>query len=40
MATATLIAAASYIIRQDYSAYTPEQHSVWSELVGRVLARA
>ncbi len=37
MATATLIAAAPYIIRQDYSAYTPEQHSVWSELVGRVL---
>ena len=37
MATATLIAAASYIIRQDYAAYTPEQHSVWSELVGRVL---
>ncbi len=37
MATATLIAAAPYIIRQDYAAYTPEQHSVWSELVGRVL---
>ena len=37
MATATLTAAAPYIIRQDYAAYTPEQHSIWSELVGRVL---
>lgn len=37
MATATLTAAAPYMIRQDYAAYTPEQHSVWSELVGRVL---
>ena len=37
MATATLIAAAPYIIQQDYSAYTAEQHSVWAELVGRVL---
>jgi phenylalanine-4-hydroxylase len=37
MVTATLIAAAPYIIKQDYAAYTAEQHSVWSELVGRVL---
>ncbi len=37
MATATLSAAAPYIIRQDYAAYTEEQHAVWSELVGRVL---
>jgi phenylalanine-4-hydroxylase len=37
MATATLSAAAPYIIQQNYAAYTPEQHSVWSELVGRVL---
>src|SRR6202030_1969604 len=36
MATATLTAAAPYIIRQDYAAYTDEQHSVWAELVGRV----
>lgn len=37
MATATLTAAAPYLIQQDYSAYTGEQHSVWGELVGRVL---
>lgn len=37
MATATLTAAAPYIIQQDYAAYTEEQHSVWAELVGRVL---
>jgi len=37
MATATLSAAAPYIIRQDYAGYTEEQHAVWSELVGRVL---
>lgn len=37
MATNTLSAAAPYIIRQDYAAYTEEQHSVWAELVGRVL---
>src|SRR5579859_131201 len=30
-------AAAPYIIRQDYAAYTKEQHEVWAELVGRVL---
>jgi phenylalanine-4-hydroxylase len=37
MATASLIAAAPYLIKQDYDAYTDEQHSVWAELVGRVL---
>ena len=31
-----LPAAASYLIRQDYSAYTREQHDVWAELVERV----
>jgi phenylalanine-4-hydroxylase len=30
-------AAAPYLIRQDYAAYTQEQHEVWAELVGRVL---
>jgi phenylalanine-4-hydroxylase len=30
-------AAAPYLIRQDYAAYTQEQHDVWAELVGRVL---
>lgn len=37
MATATLTAAAPYLIEQDYGAYTSEQHAVWAELVGRVL---
>lgn len=37
MTTATLSAAAPYLIRQDYAAYTDEQHGVWTELVGRVL---
>jgi phenylalanine-4-hydroxylase len=37
MATATLSAAAPYLIQQDYRAYTDEQHAVWAELVGRVL---
>jgi phenylalanine-4-hydroxylase len=37
MTTATLTAAAPYLIQQDYAAYTDEQHSVWAELVGRVL---
>ncbi len=36
MATATLTAAAPFIIRQDYAAYTDEQHAIWAELVGRV----
>jgi phenylalanine-4-hydroxylase len=37
MATAVLTAAAPYLIKQDYAAYTHEQHAVWAELVGRVL---
>jgi phenylalanine-4-hydroxylase len=37
LTTHTLSIAAPYIIQQDYSAYTEEQHSVWAELVGRVL---
>ena len=37
MATATLSAAAPYLIQQVYAAYTSEQHAVWAELVGRVL---
>lgn len=30
-----LTVAAPFLIDQDWSAYTPEQHSVWSELVSR-----
>jgi phenylalanine-4-hydroxylase len=37
MNSATLSAAAPYIIQQDCAAYTEEQHAVWAELVGRVL---
>ncbi|HUA93630.1 MAG TPA: phenylalanine 4-monooxygenase [Terracidiphilus sp.] len=37
MSTETLSVAAPYIIQQNYAAYTEEQHSVWAELVGRVL---
>lgn len=37
MNTATLSAAAPYIIRQNYAAYSGEQHAVWAELVGRML---
>lgn len=37
MNTATLSAAAPFIIQQDYAAYTDEQHSVWAELVGRMM---
>jgi len=36
MATAALTAAAPYIIRQDYAAYTDEQHGIWADLVDRV----
>jgi phenylalanine-4-hydroxylase len=35
MATGTLIAAAQFLIEQNYDAYTPEQHAVWAELVRR-----
>jgi phenylalanine-4-hydroxylase len=37
MKTETLIAAAPYLIEQNYSAYTDEQHAVWAELVSRAL---
>ena len=37
MKTDVLSAAAPYIIHQDYSAYSEDQHGVWAELVGRVL---
>jgi phenylalanine-4-hydroxylase len=37
MHTETLTVAAPYLIEQNYSAYTDEQHAVWAELVGRVL---
>src|SRR6201994_3219204 len=37
MKTETLSVAAPYLIEQDYSSYTSEQHAVWAELVGRVL---
>jgi phenylalanine-4-hydroxylase len=30
-----LVAARSYLIEQDWAAYTPEQHAIWSELVSR-----
>ena len=30
-----LVAASPYLIEQNYSAYTPEQHAVWEELVRR-----
>src|ERR1700744_5680030 len=33
MRTETLAAADPYLIRQDYAAYTDEQHAVWAELV-------
>ena len=36
MHTETFSAVESYIIRQDYAAYPPEQHAVWAELVERV----
>src|SRR4051812_31910176 len=35
----TFSAGAPFIIRQDYAAYTGEQHAVWVELVGRVLPK-
>jgi phenylalanine-4-hydroxylase len=37
MHSATLSAAAPFMIQQDYSAYTDEQHNVWAELLGRML---
>ncbi len=32
---ATLTHAATYLIEQEYAAYTPDQHAVWAELVSR-----
>ena len=32
-----LVAAAPYLIEQDWNAYTPEQHAIWTELVTRRL---
>jgi phenylalanine-4-hydroxylase len=37
MTTETLSHAAPFLIRQDYAAYTAEQHAVWAELVRRAL---
>ena len=37
MTTEALSYAAPFLIRQDYAAYTVEQHAVWAELVRRVL---
>jgi phenylalanine-4-hydroxylase len=37
MKSATLSAVDPYLIDQDYSAYTDEQHSVWAQLVERAL---
>ncbi len=37
METATLSAAAPYLIHQDYPAYSEEQHALWAELVGQAL---
>ena len=37
MKTEVLSTAELYIIDQDYSAYTQAQHSIWAELVSRVL---
>ena len=34
-ATARLPIAESFLIQQDWSVYTPEQHAVWAELVSR-----
>jgi phenylalanine-4-hydroxylase len=37
MKTEVLFAAAPFLIQQDYSAYSEEQHATWAELVGRAL---
>ncbi len=34
-AVPTLHAAAPFLIQQDWAAYTPEQHAIWSDLVAR-----
>ena len=33
--SATLGAAEPYLIQQEWTAYTAEQHATWAELVGR-----
>lgn len=35
LAAPSLTLASSYLVQQDWSQYTAEQHSVWAELVGR-----
>jgi phenylalanine-4-hydroxylase len=35
----TLVEARPFLIEQDYSAYTPDQHALWSELVARRMAQ-
>jgi len=35
MAATSLVAAAQFLIEQNYEAYTPEQHAVWADLVHR-----
>jgi phenylalanine-4-hydroxylase len=35
MAIGPLVSAAPYLIEQKYQDYTPEQHAIWAELVGR-----
>jgi phenylalanine-4-hydroxylase len=37
MSPALELSASAYIIQQAYDAYTPDQHAVWAELVGRVM---
>jgi phenylalanine-4-hydroxylase len=34
-----LVAAKPYLITQDYAKYTPDQHTLWSELVARRMAQ-
>ncbi len=37
--TSSLPIAGSYLIQQDWPAYTPEQHAIWADLVRRRLAQ-
>ena len=37
--SATLGAAEPYLIQQQWTAYTAEQHATWAELVGRRMPR-
>ena len=34
-----LVAAKPFLITQDYAKYTPDQHTLWSELVARRMAQ-